>query len=209
MVCVICQDSVVRAAAGQSPAVSALVCGHTFHGSCIKEWFRTSARSECPMCTRVHYGQPISLYLELDNDSAPKRPRRRRKKKGTANQSGSGSGARQPPLEVADDLSYAELLTGFGGLSMYGYGDQTYEIQELEERVEDLETELATQASDYEERLRRQKDKMQDEKDALQDERDALEREVNRLYRLSDAHVSHISSLQRALERERCGNNYY
>ncbi|KAJ2807233.1 E3 ubiquitin-protein ligase znrf4 [Coemansia helicoidea] len=205
MVCVVCQECVVKAADGPSPTVSALGCGHTFHCKCISDWFSASSRSECPVCTRVHYGKPISLYLELDDDSAAS-PNR--------------EGGCQPLLQAAGNAGYEELLIDkFGELLTSGSDDQAHAIRRLEDRVDDLELELATQVSGFEERLRLQREMMQGEmdalrsekvalqceKDTLQGEKDALQSEVDslRLVILSDERELSTASLPRALGRKR------
>ncbi|KAJ2709033.1 hypothetical protein H4R19_004453 [Coemansia spiralis] len=201
MVCVICQESVAKAATAPSPAVSALGCGHTFHGKCIEEWFRSSERCECPMCHRVHYGKPIALFIELDDGSAakPKRRRRRRGKNKTSTSQAESAGD-QSPLCVGDNPNYAELLIdSFGGLLVSENSYDQWRIRELEEDVEDLKLQKEWLIASQEKELKAQQEKMQSEKDTLQ-------REINRLNRLSTAHTTHIASLQKALEREKSYN---
>ena len=38
-----------------------LICGHSFHLRCIKQWFETSRISTCPICR-------YNTYIETQND---------------------------------------------------------------------------------------------------------------------------------------------
>ena len=33
-----------------------LDCGHIFHKTCIKKWFKTKGQNECPLCKQLHIG---------------------------------------------------------------------------------------------------------------------------------------------------------
>ena len=61
--CVICQDLLVKDAAGDGgmgeaesntglSAVRVLHCGHQFHVGCLSSWFRTALSQACPTCRK-------------------------------------------------------------------------------------------------------------------------------------------------------------
>ena len=46
-----------------------LICGHTFHHNCIKEWYMTGNNTGCPMCRNNIYFKGMRRYThEWDNE---------------------------------------------------------------------------------------------------------------------------------------------
>jgi len=70
--CVICTEKVLKF--GEVPAV--LCCGHLFHESCIRTWFKTGREKKCPHCkqgqqqatSRIKDGI-IKLYVDSSGPS--------------------------------------------------------------------------------------------------------------------------------------------
>ena len=50
--CAICFDELSSTPPSQSQSSYTLICGHTYHRSCIQQWFNTSLT--CPLCRRRH-----------------------------------------------------------------------------------------------------------------------------------------------------------
>ena len=72
--CVICQDLLVKDAAGDSgpgeagsdtgeTAVRVLRCGHQFHQGCLGSWFRTASSQACPTCRKLNISDLPSRVL--------------------------------------------------------------------------------------------------------------------------------------------------
>ncbi|KAJ2697488.1 hypothetical protein H4218_003916 [Coemansia sp. IMI 209128] len=82
MVCAICHESYLKSssrrstptraptssAASHAQRPAALGCGHTFHKSCIEDWFESSRMQRCPQCKVLHTGSPTVLYIDIDED---------------------------------------------------------------------------------------------------------------------------------------------
>ena len=43
-------DRIPLVATEQPSVVTKLKCGHIFHYDCVKQWFTSTAKNECPMC---------------------------------------------------------------------------------------------------------------------------------------------------------------
>ncbi|PIA14622.1 hypothetical protein COEREDRAFT_10219 [Coemansia reversa NRRL 1564] len=232
MVCIICYESIFKTSTSSSTPVrervdnppAALGCGHAFHKQCIEEWFRTSERSTCPTCHKVHYGTVLKLFIDIDeNDITAEAPRgqtaansssgsnRGGRKKQTAKRGGSRSGrgrggsstSRRDADNVIDDL-YLHL----GDLSisqgpeiafMSAYGYSSFLQEELDSANSQLE-DLGDTIKELEMELQTKKESYEEQL-SLQENR--YNAEIRELNRLSIAHRTHIVSLQRALEAKK------
>ncbi|KAJ1645139.1 hypothetical protein LPJ64_003246 [Coemansia asiatica] len=78
MACSICLESLIKKASRSSrqrnteedgnAKVSALCCGHTFHSTCIVSWLASKTVPSCPLCNKRQTGQPLTIYLPIDED---------------------------------------------------------------------------------------------------------------------------------------------
>ncbi|KAJ2493544.1 hypothetical protein IWW37_000410 [Coemansia sp. RSA 2050] len=82
MVCAICHESFLKplsrrstpahasasSAASHAQRPAALGCGHTFHKSCIEDWFASSRMQRCPQCKVLHSGSPTVLFIDIDEE---------------------------------------------------------------------------------------------------------------------------------------------
>ncbi|KAJ2156296.1 hypothetical protein GGF46_005282 [Coemansia sp. RSA 552] len=186
MVCIICYESMFKAPPGRRPRdrssdttrPCALSCGHAFHRDCIQEWFSTSERNECPMCHKQHRGALLALFIEADEAEAPETRRENR-----------------PSPSAVASADVEDLYVQLGGLSladdmafMSAYGHSMY----LQEEMNAMENENQRLESNLDNRTRENRN--------LKDKNMWLMAEVDRLKRLSEAHKTHIASLQRNLE---------
>ncbi|KAJ2607208.1 hypothetical protein H4S08_004905 [Coemansia sp. RSA 1365] len=230
MVCIICYESIFKAATSGSIPVrgrvdnppAALGCGHAFHKQCIEEWFRSSERSACPTCHKVHYGTVLKLFIDIDenditpeplrgqtaaNSSSSRGGRKKQTAKRGGGQSARGRGGSSTSRRDADN-DIDDLYVHLGDLSisqgpeiafMSAYGYSSLLQEELDSANSQLE-DLGDIIKSLEMELQTKKESYEEQL-SLQENRYTAE--IRELNRLSIAHRTHIASLQRALETKK------
>ncbi|KAJ2143406.1 hypothetical protein IW139_004058 [Coemansia sp. RSA 353] len=191
MVCIVCHESQFTAPSQSVSHPVALQCGHVFHKPCIEGWFRSSDGPSCPLCHKPHTASFLTLYVDEANSAS----------NGSTSSRPTAQGRAAPVHDDMDDM-YARMaqmsMAGDDSLmhmalqgNMYMLQDEMEELTEekdmLEERVQDLESDVACAKS----------------------RADALQMEVNRLAKISHAHKTHIRSLQQNLEEKKQQLRYY
>ncbi|KAJ1719530.1 hypothetical protein LPJ53_005722 [Coemansia erecta] len=216
---------------------AALGCGHTFHKECIDTWFRTSRNSSCPICHAPHAGPVLSLFIELDDaeQSPSARMPRSARSDVSSNASTRGPGTRRGRNvdDLASDLESLSIeeegdrymLDFYGGDISFMHAVHDNHVSTLYEEISELEETMADMLHDHDTEMDAIKESMAalneqvGTKDRmlaninakLEDEkaRNAqLAGEIERLRVLSDKHRTHISSLQRALNKSRTYSIY-
>ncbi|KAJ1785052.1 hypothetical protein LPJ59_006226 [Coemansia sp. RSA 2399] len=196
----------VASAAQSRRQPAALNCGHAFHKGCIDRWFSTSETRACPLCHKAHQGPALVLYIDADESEG----------------SGSSSNNSQPQsatssssLSTANQMldihrlceCFEELGVEAPGLDDYtSYGDYCGEL--LDELVVST-GELVSKHSSEREVMQSRINQLVGDLEAANSRCRAKEFEIAGMDRLSDAHRTHISSLQSALERKKRVINAY
>ncbi|KAJ2759762.1 hypothetical protein H4S06_002070 [Coemansia sp. BCRC 34490] len=211
---------------------AALNCGHVFHKNCINRWFSTNRNRPCPLCHNEHYGPVLCLFIDADdgNNSTSNNNSNNgasgsngRNNNNNNNNNGNGNNNRQKATSkklsqakksavTIDDID--RLCECFDELGMDAPEQESY--MSLDEYFQELLDELvfssAQLVSRHEERSRTLSDRIDELEDDLahaNENGDYQMSEIARLNKLSDAHRTHIASLQNALERRKDIIEYY
>ncbi|KAJ2403239.1 hypothetical protein GGI23_000108 [Coemansia sp. RSA 2559] len=213
MVCIVCYDSLfgpgrrsttshrLTSAAQSRRQPAALNCGHAFHKGCIDRWFSTSETRACPLCHKAHQGPALVLYIDADESEG-------NNSQSQSATSGSSLNTASQPLDIDRLCECFEEL----GVEMPDQDDYTSYGDYCGELLDGLVAstgELVSRHESERERMQSRINKLVDDLEASNSLCRAKEFEIAGMDRLSDAHRTHIASLQNALERKKWIINAY
>ncbi|KAJ2695415.1 hypothetical protein GGH99_000144 [Coemansia sp. RSA 1285] len=218
-----------RASSSQSrrqPA--ALNCGHVFHKNCINRWFSTNGNRPCPLCHNEHYGPVLCLFIDADdgnNSTSNNNNNNGASDSNGRNNNNNNNGNNNRQKATSKKLSQAKksavtiddidrLCECFDELGMDVPEQESYMSMDeyFQELLDELVFSSAQLVSRHEERSRTLSDRIDELEDDLahaNENGDYQMSEIARLNKLSDAHRTHIASLQNALERRKDIIEYY